>query len=396
MALNKVLNGWDRASYAWPNGSEPSSVANYSAAGLAFITMDTGPAGILGVIRDLPDRAIGRSMRSGWIEGRFAPVPFNLVACVKQRSAVDAAPIEQVLLKAAGLTVTVNAGVSVTLGYNSAPIDAGTFVPADVQRILGSSPAAVEMELLRKCCVKTLTIEGGDKELRYTFAGEALSKETQGTIETLTVADGVTTTINLGSASAARAVGLGWYQCESEIIKVTAINTGTGALTVLRAQLGTTGAAHSAKPAYPLRAAPTYATTPIAESLTTNCEIAGVPVRVTSWKFTLQTGIEPLPGETGSKFSQGFLSRRVDPTLEVAIIAKGEDLKLIQQAALRDLVTAKVEQGTSVGGKFSLLCSYCEIDMPTFSEPENGPSEVALSFRIRENSGNDMFAITLT
>jgi hypothetical protein len=34
--------------------------------------------------------------------------------------------------------------------------------------------------------------------------------------------------------------------------------------------------------------------------------------------------------------------------------------------------------------------------MPTLTEPENGPSEFALTFRIRENSGNDMFAITLT
>lgn len=395
MALQNVVNGWDRASYAWANGSEPASTAAFSAAGLALITMDTGPAAALGAIRDMPDRAAGRSMRSNWIEGRVAPIPFSVVAAVKQRSAIDASPVELALLKACGFTVTTNASTSVVLGYNSAPIDGGSFVAADLARIIGSSPAASEAEVLRKCCVRTLTIEGGDKELRYTFAGEALSKESRATIETLTV-DGSSTTISLGSAAAARAAGVGYYICESEIFKVTAVNYATGDLTVVRGALSSSAAAHSSKPAYPYRAVPTYATTPIAESLTTNVEIAGVAMRATSWRAVIQTGMEALPGETGSKFSQGFLSRRVDPTIEVAVIAKGDDLKLIQRAAQRDTVTVKLEQGTVAGGRFSLLASYCELDMPTLTEPENGPSEFALTFRLRENTGNDMLSIVLT
>lgn len=395
MALNNVVNGWDRASYAWPSGSEPTSVVNRSAAGLALITMDTGPAASLGVIRDSPDRATGRTVRNQWLEGRVAPIPWTVVGSVKKRAAVDSASIEAVLLKAAGLVATTNAGTSVVLSYDSAPIDGGAFVPADLQRIIGTAPAASESEVLRGCAVQTLTIEGGDKELRYTFEGTALSKESQGTIETLTV-DSSATTISLGSAAAARAAGVGYYQCESEIIRVTAVDYATGDLTVVRAQMSTSAASHTSKPAYPLRAPPTYATTPITEAMTTNVEIAGVSLRATSWRAKLQTGMEALPGETGSKFSQGHLARRTDMAIEIAVIAKGEDLKLIQRAAQRDTVAVKLEQGTVAGGKFALSAPYCELDMPTLTEPENGPAEFALTFRCRENSGNDMFTITLT
>lgn len=86
--------------------------------------------------------------------------------------------------------------------------------------------------------------------------------------ETVTLADGVGTTLTVANAYGYQVNDL--IQIESEIVRVTAIASST-TLTIVRAYAGTTGAAHAAKTAYNLgSAAPENNTAPAGTSLSSD------------------------------------------------------------------------------------------------------------------------------
>lgn len=401
MSLNPV-NGWDQRVFIAEEATigttpAPANVAAYAALALEAIECDLGTAES-GIIRDKQDRALGRGMRSGFVEGRVQPMPWSLTTSLKTRTAADTVPQTAALLKSAGLKLTANAGVSYVLEPSATPIESSHFVPVSIRRVLGSGDAQRELETLAGCVARQVSISGGDKEVMLGFQGVGRGpKYTQGPLDSITLADGSGTSLTT-TAAESYSLAPGYYLCESEIINVTAVNYGSTSHTIARAQLGTTGAAHTAKPMTPyIPTGIAYSGSPISEALTTNVAIDGYNLRATSWEWTFQTGMDLLPGETGSKYSQGAKYGRFDVNCTVNFLLKGDDIRLFNKATSRDLVTLSLVQGTAAGGIITIASSYAEVVAPTATAPANDISSVAMTFRIRDDgSGNNAFTVTLT
>lgn len=389
------LNGWDRRLAMYSVGASITDAASYAALFRSVIAVDMGPAEV-GVIRSKQDRGPGRGMQDGWVEGRVQPIPFSVQTSLKSRADQDDPPLELALYKAAGLKVTTNASTSVVLTPSATPVETGDFAFADLVRLLGSGDADIAFERLANCVVREIALEGGDKEVQATFTGIGQRKYLGGSLDSITLADGSVTSLTT-TAEQSYSLGSGYYLCESEVILVTPTLGGTSH-TIARAQLGTTGAAHAAKALKPyVPAGIAYSGAPIPESLTTTVTLDGIALRVTSWKANITTGMDMLPGETGSKYSQGALEKRTDVTITMSVIAKGDDVRWLNKATARKTVTASLVQGTTAGGIVTVAAPYCEIVAAPMTEPENGPSEIQIQLRVRDNgSGNNSFSITLT
>lgn len=389
------LNGWDRRLAVYSQGASITDAASYAALFKSVISVDVGPAET-GVIRPKMDRGLGRAMQDGWVEGRVMPIPFSVQTSLKSRADADNAPEELALYKAAGFKVTTTSSTSVAMTPSATPINTGDFVFGELVRILGSGDADIASEKLYGCVVREVALEGGDKEVQATFSGVAQRKYACGSLDSVTLSDGSGTTLTT-TADESYALGAGYYLCESEVILV-APTPGATSHTITRAQLGTTGAAHAAKALKPyIPAGIAYSGSPVPESLTTTATVDGSALRVTSWKANITTGLDLLPGETGSKYSQGAVAKRSDVTISMNVIAKGNDIRLLNKATARKSIAVTLVQGTTAGGIITLSAPYCEIVAPPISEPENGPSEIQLQFRVRDDTaGNNSFALTLT
>lgn len=398
---SNLLNGWDRrlrlvSEATFGTTPAPANVAAYAAQMVSVVTVDTGPAES-GVIRPKQDRGQGRAMQDGWVEGRVEPIPFSIQTSLKSRAAVDTVPQEDPLFAAAGLKRTVNASTSVVYGPSATPVETGDFKGLSLERFLGSGDAEIVRELLRGGIVREIVIEGGDKEVRITVSGVAIGKQVAGGVDSITLANGSGTTLAT-SADEAYQLAPGYYICESEIIQVTAVDLTGSAHTIARGALGSTGAAHSAKPLKPyIPTGISYTGSPISEALTTGVTLDGNPLRVVSWRIAITTGMDAIPGETGSKYSQGAYEKRTDIVYTLNCMPKGNDVRLANKSTQRKTVAVSITQGTAAGGVFTAASSYCEVVTPSFSEGENAASESTITLRARDNgTGNNSFSITLT
>ena len=398
MSANPV-NAWDArllaaSETAFGTPAVPANVAAYAALAVEYVKAEMGPAEV-GNTRAKKDRNLGRGMTAGFVEGRVAPFPWAVELAVKSRSAIDADPREVALYKAAGLKKTVNAGVSCVLSPSATPIESGDFVSATLTRLLGASPATYESEVLRGCLTRTLRWEGGDKELYLKAAGVGIAKGLTGGLDSVTLTIGATS-LTCTAEESYRLAGLGYFLCESEVIQVTACAAGGTTATIARGALGTAAAAHTAKAFQPL--APTgitFSGAPLAEA-TTTASIGGVSARVLNWYFELTTGMDALPGETGSKYTQGAKYGRYDAKLGMRLILSGDQVSLLGKATARPTVAVALSQGVGVGGVWSLSAPYCEVVPFVVPDATNDVAIVDVSFRLRDNAANDMFAITLT
>lgn len=392
------ISGWDAAVLLASDASIATFgtvVAPAASQAFEFITCDPGQMEV-GDVRGKKDRNSGRGMQSGFVEGRVKPIPFSLEASVKSRAAVDTVPRESVLYKAAGLLETVNSSTSVVYTTPADPIGSAAFLGASIYRVFGKSPYTYEAEQLRGCVVKTLSWAGGDKELTLKAAGEGIGKYVLGYSAAVTLADGSGTTITFASAEEAYRFGLGWYQIESEVIKITARPTSTTA-TILRAQLGTTGAAHAAVPMRAYIPSLTYAGSPISEGATVTVTIDSVVSRALSFSLDLTTGLDMLPGESGSKYVQAPKVVRYDLKASVKLVLAREQVSLLGKARDRNTCAITIVQSTgTAGGVVTFSIPYSEV-MP-FKVPDtaNDVAIVDVPFRVRDSSGNDAFSMTCT
>lgn len=389
------LNAWDaRVLLASESafGTPPNPAA---AQAVEIIGIDMGPIE-LGEIRAKKDRAAGRGATSGFVEGRIKPIPFSLDLCPKVRSAIDANPESATIYAAAGLVKTTNASTSVVYSLSGTPIESA-FSGLSIYRSLGQGSYIYEAEQGRGGVVKTLQFSGGDKELSLKASGEMIGKYHLGYSSSITLADGSGTTLTFASAEEAQRFGIGWYSCQNEVIKITAVNTAGPTATIARAQLSTTGAAHAAQPLIPYYppSGVTYTGVPISEATTCTITIGGVTIRVLSWTIDFTTGMDLLPGETGSAYVQGVKAVRCDVKASIKVQMKREDVALLGKASRKTAVAATLVQGSATGGVYTFSLPYCEID--AFKVPDGQDVvEVDLSLRAREGSGNDMFSFTLT
>ena len=374
----------------------PANVAAMAAWAMPTIEAKMGPVQAP-VTRPKLDRGLGRDMQDGFVSGRYDPVPFNVMTSMKSRSAVDASPIELALWKAAGFIVTTNSGVSTVLTYGDTPIESGDFVSATLIRLLGRSPGEMEYSRLTGCFVDSVSIEGGDKEVMLGFSGFGQAGVKGTALASITLANGSGTTLTV-TAAESYALAPGYYICESEIILVSAPSYGSTSVTIARAQLGTTGAAHSAKPLYPyIPTGISYSGSPISEALTTTFTFDSGAFRVLSWKLDIKTGLAALPGETGSAYFQGVKATRVDIKPTLTFVLKGDDVRKFNKARERTSMAMSIVQGTSAGGVLTISLPYTELVAPAAEDNANDTITVSAELRVRGNgSGNNGITITLT
>lgn len=399
--LNPV-NAWDMKLRAVSEATfattpTPADVAAFKAAFLECISADLGPAAQVGVVRPKQDRGIGRGITDAFVEGRVEPIEWNVMLSPKSRSANDGAPLELALLKAGGLNCQ-DAGSTYTLTPSMTPIESSHFASLSLQRWLGSGSAAYQSELLRGAVARTLKWEGGDKELTLTASGVGAAKRAPGMV-TATFADGSTTTMTLANTEDSYRIDLGYYLIESEIVLVTAFTRGSTTATATRAQLATTGAAHTAIDTFPYipSLASVFTGAPISEA-TSSVTLAGVSdVRCINWAFELTTGMDLLPGETGSQTIRGALYKRYDAKVSLRLVLSQQQLTMIGRASARASVACLLSQGTGTGGVFTFSAPQGEI--VNFKAPDTASDVciVDVELRLRDSAaGNDMFVITGT
>lgn len=399
--LNPV-NAWDmklRATSETTFGTTPTpaNVAAFQATMLECISADLGPAAQVGVVRPKQDRGIGRGNTDAFVEGRVEPIEWSVTLSPKSRTANDTAPLELALYRAGGLNCQ-DAGATYTLTPSMTPIESSHFAGVSLQRWLGSGAAAYQSELLRGGVARSLKWEGGDKEIMLTAAGAGVAKRAQGMV-TATFADGSTTTMTLSTTEDSYRIDLGYYLIESEIILVTAFTRGSTTATATRAQLGSTGAAHTAIDTYPYLPSLTgvFTGSPISE-VTSSVTLAGVAgVRCINWAFELSTGMDLLPGETGSQTIQGALSKRYEGKMALRLVLSQQQLTMIGRANARASVACLLSQGSGTGGVFTFNAPQGEIVNFKAPDTTNDVSIVDVELRLRDSAaGNDMFTITGT
>lgn len=392
------INGWDSrvlASTEATLGTTPNPAAGDA---IETISCNMGPGGEVGRTRPQQDRNIGRGHTNKFVEGRVDPVPFDLTTSVKSRTAVDTAPKEKALYRAAGLLVTTNGGSNVVMSTPADPIgDTTAFAGVSLFRRFGPNSYTYEAEQLRGGVVRSLEFSGGDKELMLKASGVAIGKYNLGEVDSITLANGSVTSLSLTAEQSYR-LGPGWYQCESEIILMQGGQTDIGATTrtIARAQLSSSGAAHAAKQLYPYMVAPTYAGSPISEA---NCTFTldSVAMRALSAVVTLDTGMDLLPGETGSKNSQGVKASRYKWGVTIKSVLHREETAWLGKVTARKSVALTLVFGTGTGSIVTFSFPQCEIRPFVVPDTASDVSVVDLAIEPRDStSGNDAATFTLT
>lgn len=391
------VNGWDAAVLLVSDASLATFgtvVAPAAAQAFEFIDCDMGPMEV-GDVRGKKDRNPGRGMQNAFVEGRVKPIPFSIDASVKSRAAADTVPRESVLYKAAGLLETVNAATSVVYTVPADPVGAASLLGASMYRVFGKSPYTYEAEQLRGCVVKTLSWSGGDKELMLKAAGEGIGKYVLGYSASVTMLIGATT-LTFANAEEAYRFGFGYYQVESEVILITARPSTTTA-TITRAQLGTSAAAHTTVPMRAYIPSLTYAGSPISEGGTCTATFDGVATRVLSWGIDLTTGIDLLPGESGSKYVQAPKVVRYDGKVNAKLVLAREQVSLLGKARDRNTCALTIVQSTgTAGGIVTFSIPYTEVVAMKVPSTTNDVAIVDVAFRLRDNTANDMLSISYT
>lgn len=385
MSANQAVHGWNEFSLVKTETTFGTAEDPVAASGIEVINLDMGPVE-QGDTRAKKDKTLGRDMTLEFVEGRVQPIPFTLETSVKSRATAGTAMKESALLKAGGLIQTL--GASDVYTVTSDP----TIVGLTIHRTAGTGTSTRLGEVGRGGLVKSLAFSGGDSELMLKASGAFVGKYSQGQA-LATVADGVGLTIQLDTAADAYRFGLGFYKIENEIVKVTAVNYSTGALTVTRAQLGSSGAAHTAAALYPYVPTPTLAGSPISEA---NCTVTldGIATRCTKFSLEISTGIDHLPGETGSKYVQGGKATRIDVKPSLELVLTEALVALLGKANQRKSVALTIVCGTGAGSIVTFSMPTCELMSFPTPFPANDITVISLPLRVRGSSGNDLISIT--
>lgn len=377
----------------------PADTAAFGAQALSTIEADMGPVQAPDT-RGKQDRGLSRDMQDGFVSGRYLAVPWNVVTSLKTRGDADDAPRELALWKATGLKRTVNSSTSYVLSPSNTPVASLDFVSQTMTRVLGRSPGEMELERLLGCFAESVKLEGGDKEVTATFSGQAQQKGVGTGLASISLADGSATSLTV-SAAESYALCEGLYICESEIIGIGSVTYGGTSVSIQRGMLGTSGAAHSSKPLYPYIPLSdiSYAGTPISEALTTTFTFDGGAFPVLNWSVDIKTGLQALPGETGSALPfQGLKATRVDVACSLNFLLKGDDVRKFNKARARTDMAVSIVQGTTAGGIITVSFPHCELVAPTAKDNANDSIPVSATLRIRGSGAStpDSFAITLT
>lgn len=376
----------------------PANQAAYGALAMEVVTVQLG-ASETGVIRAKQDRGLGRGMQNGWVEGRVAPIEWSIDTTLKSRADADDPSVLLPFFKAAGFGETISNGVSATYAPVANPFDAGggPFASMSLTRFSGSALATYMAEILRGAVVRQLVIEGGGTEVMTRWSGVGVGKLTQGGMASATFANDSGTTLT-HTSDESYLLQPGYYLIESEVILVGAVTPGATSTTVTRGQLGSTAAAHAAKPLLPYRpTAVTFTGAPISEANST-VTLDGDSYRCRSWTVTINTGVDLLEAETGSKYSQGAKYTRFDCTISLQLVLSGDRVDMANRARARVNQALTITQGTGAGNIVTITAPNCETVAFTPPDSNTDVAVVDVQLRLRDGAsgGNDMFSIVLT
>ncbi len=389
------VNGWDARVLAVNEATFGTPVAPAAAQGLEFITLSMGPSEV-GVTRPKKDRNLGRGMQGAFVEGRVQPIDFSLETTCKSRVAVDTVPKEDPIYRGAGLNQIITGGVNIGYYLAAAPVEGGAFLGLGLYRSLGGGTATYEAEQLRGGVVKALSWSFGDKEVTLKATGAAIGKYHQGNVPSITLSDGVGTALTISAEESYR-LSVGYYQCESEIIRITSIVDGATSAVIARSQLGSSGAAHSAKPLYPYLPVPTYAGSPISEANVGAITVDGVTLRILSGSIDFTSGMDLLPGESGSRFIQGVKTLRYNVTATLKLVLHKEDVSLLGKARARKSMAVSIVVGAGTGQVLTFALPQAEIDPIVVPDTANDVAIVSVKVKGKDSAtGNDMFSLVLT
>jgi hypothetical protein len=351
----------------------------------------------VGRTRPKQDRNIGRGHTNEFVEGRVEPIPFEILTSVKSRADADDSPKELALYRGAGLLQTINSSTNNTFTTPADPVGLSTaFAGLSIRRAFGPATYRYEAEQLRGGVVRQLEFSGGDKELMLKASGVCVGKYTLGEVSSVTLATDIGTSLSLTAEQSYR-VGAGYYQIESEVIEVTTTEAmGATTRTIERAQLSTSGAAHSGQVMYPYMPTPTYTGSPISEA---NCTFTldSVAMRALSAVVTFDSGGDLLPGETGSKRIQGVKFGRYKWSVSIKSVLHREEVSWVGKAVTRKSVALTLVFGTGAGSIVTFSFPQCEIRPFVVPDTANDVAIVDLVIEPRDSSsGNDACTVTLT
>lgn len=342
------------------------------------------------------DRIASRGMQQQFFAGRQQPIDFTVTVPLYARSGGDTAPDELALYRAAGLR-GYDAGSTYDILPVSDPIGGAYFAGLSLRRAFGDGDTGhgYECEQTDGGVVRSLSWRGGDQELILTAQGQARRKFTMGGLDSITI-NNVTTTLTHTAEESYR-LAAGAYICESEVIYVTSVGYGSTSSTIARAQLSTSNVSHTAKPLLPyMPTLSNFTRAPISEA-TSTVTIGGVATRCTSFQLDLTTGMDILPPETGSAYSQGYKVGRYDMRGRASLILKGDDVRLIQRGAQRATTAISIVQGTGTGSTATFTMSYCELDAMNVPAPANDSIAVEVTWRTRDSAeDNTTFSLSLS
>lgn len=394
---NESINAWNSNLLV----ASEASVAAFGtvpdpAASQAFeaVSCDMGPAGEQGDVRPKKDRnALGRGPTQGFVEGRIKPIPFSIEASVKSRATATTIAKEDAIYRGGGMIKTVG-GSNVIYSLDATPLaTTNGFLGCDIYRAFGAAPYIYEAEQLRGGVVKTIEWSGGDSELMVKASGEAIGKEHLGFCS-WTVNNSVTT-FTFADIEEGSRFGKGWYQSDSEIVKITAMDYPTfTAGTIARAQLASSAASH-ASALRPYLPSMSYSGSPISEGATVTLVVDGVTIRAMKFSIVLTTGMDLLPGQSGSQYILGPKAGRYALQVSIQLVLTQEQVALLGKARRRNTCAISIVQSSgTAGGIFTFSLPYTEV-MP-FKVPDtaNDVAIVDVGFRVRDNSGNDAFTLT--
>lgn len=386
---NEPVIAHEQRVYAVLESTFRTAVLPATGQSMEIASLDMGPA-MVGTTRPRKDKTVGRDMTLGFVEGRVEPIAFSLEKSVKSRASATTVPEESPLLKAAGLVETVG-GSDVAYSIASAP----TLNSLALLSVLGAGSAAYFAEHGLGGVVKQLQFAGGDSELMLKASGAFAQKEWLGQ-STGTLIDASDTTLALDTPAHAYRFGLGYLQIGSEVVLVTAINYTTGILTVVRAQAGTTAAAHTSATLYPYQ--PTFTPTGVSPISEANCTVTldGTATRCTKFSIDITTGVDHRPGETGSKYIQGIKIVRIEVKPTIEFVLTKELVDVIGKVNQRKSVALTIVCGTGAGSIVTFSMPYCEIEPMPVPAPPNDISLVSPALRVRGNSGNDSLTVTFS
>lgn len=352
--------------------------------------------------RTLPDLThVGRGQFHE-VVGRRLTVPFT-VELPFQGSGTDATDLagRKALVKAAGLTVAESGTVAYTLTAN--PAAGAMLYRVDRQALLG--------EYLVGCIVTQMKIEMNKSDIpKITLTGEAVAKHefcatTLGAA--ITTTDG--TSITLADAYAIRTgqsadavSGLGIYiKIDTEILKVTAFTRSTGVATVVRGQLGSSGATHLIA----------VAVTPLATGITYEDAAADLIPGPNTWSVAISSlasdsirslSIDIDTGRafdeltSGSDIPQGVHNKALRVTGSLTYIhstAKQMIGQLLDQNTSLDIDVTLTSPG---GDVWTIAMGNVKLDGPVPKNPEpNEVAECTVSFRALDTAIDTLDAISI-